>query len=418
MQCRGSTLLKMTSFKLSLFAFTLLLSPSVASSFVPFSGCLKSAQRASILGDSFKYRMRGGADSQESGSPVPDQTSGGQGNEVLGDETSSEQEVNNLVEPGSQALAEPEIQTSSGGVDSQDAGSPVPYETSGGQGNEGSGDETSSEQDVKSLVEPGRQALAEPGTQTARGGADSQEAGSPVLNQPTGGQGNEGLGGQPVAEPGIQTAVEVGDKALFGPKATSPGVIRKAVPGFPWQKLPNWLTYVRCLAIPAVVALFYVPNRHAETASLFAVASFTDWLDGYLARRWDITSAFGAFLDPVADKLMVSTALILLSGRFGMHVVIPTCIILARELSVSALREWMAQRGLRDLVKVGFQGKVKTALTMLTLTLLLLVPEDGLGPLAVIEFPAKILLYLCAAITVTSGSVYFRAAAPAMLKMD
>jgi CDP-diacylglycerol--glycerol-3-phosphate 3-phosphatidyltransferase len=143
-----------------------------------------------------------------------------------------------------------------------------------------------------------------------------------------------------------------------------------------WHKLRTG--YIRCPSNPCVVALFYLPNRHVETGSLFAVASFTDWLDGYLARRWDITSPFGAFLDPVADKLMVSTALILLSGRFGMHVVIPTCIILARELSVSALREWMAQRGLRDLVKVGFQGKVKTALTMLTLTLLLLVPENGL----------------------------------------
>jgi CDP-diacylglycerol--glycerol-3-phosphate 3-phosphatidyltransferase len=266
-----------------------------------------------------------------------------------------------------------------GGADNQEAGSPVPNQTPGGQGNEVLGDETSSERGVNSSVEPGS---------------------------------------QPVAEPGSQTAVEPGDKALLGPKATSPGAIRKTVPGFPWHKLPNWLTYIRCLAIPAVVALFYLPNRHIETGTLFAVASFTDWLDGYLARRWDITSAFGAFLDPVADKLMVSTALILLSGRFGMHVVIPTCIILAREISVSALREWMAQRGLRDLVKVGFQGKVKTALTMLTLTLLLLVPEDGLGLLAEIEVPAKILLYLCAVITVTSGSVYFRAAAPAMLQAD
>jgi CDP-diacylglycerol--glycerol-3-phosphate 3-phosphatidyltransferase len=295
------------SFKLSLFAFTLLLSPSVASSFVPFAGCLKNAQRASLLGVSSKYRMRGGADSHPAGSPVPHQTPVGQGNEVLGDETSSEHADKSLNEAGSQPPAD--------------------------------------------------------------------------------------VGSQSMA------AVEPGEKALLGPKAASPGAIRKTVPGFPWHKLPNWLTYIRCLAIPAVVALFYLPNRHVETGCLFAVASFTDWLDGYLARRWDITSPFGAFLDPVADKLMVSTALILLSGRFGMHVVIPTCIILARELSVSALREWMAQRGLRDLVKVGL-------------------PENGLGLLAEIEVPAKILLYLCAGITVTSGSVYFRAAAPALLKAD
>jgi CDP-diacylglycerol--glycerol-3-phosphate 3-phosphatidyltransferase len=209
-------------------------------------------------------------------------------------------------------------------------------------------------------------------------------------------------------------------KSLLGPNAVSPGIIRKVLPGFPWHLLPNWLTYIRCLAIPAMVALFYVPGRHVETSILFAVASFTDWLDGYLARRWDITSPFGAFLDPVADKLMVSTALILLSGRFGMHVVIPAAIILAREISVSALREWMAQRGLRDIVKVGFQGKLKTALTMMTLTLYLLVPESdsGTGLLSCVELPAKALLYLCAGITVTSGSVYFRAAAPVLLKAE
>ncbi len=95
---------------------------------------------------------------------------------------------------------------------------------------------------------------------------------------------------------------------------------------------------------------------------IFAVASITDYLDGYLARRWDICSPFGAFLDPVADKLMVSTALILLSGKYGSVVAIPTSIILAREIAVSALREWMASRGKRDSVKVGFQGKVKKSL--------------------------------------------------------
>jgi len=88
------------------------------------------------------------------------------------------------------------------------------------------------------------------------------------------------------------------DKRL-GPKASPPGFLRKTFPSLPWHKLPDWLTYVRCLAIPALVVSFYAPDRHVETSLLFAVASFTDWLDGYLARRWDITSAFGAFLDPV-----------------------------------------------------------------------------------------------------------------------
>jgi len=167
------------------------------------------------------------------------------------------------------------------------------------------------------------------------------------------------------------------------------------------------------------MVLFELPNRHVETSVLFAVASATDWLDGFLARRWDITSSFGAFLDPVADKLMVSTALILLSGRYGTIVSIPTSIILAREIAVSALREWMAQRGERDSVKVGYQGKVKTALTMVALTILLLVPTAAEGAttglLSKLYQPGIILLDLCALITITSGSVYFRAAGPALM---
>lgn len=211
---------------------------------------------------------------------------------------------------------------------------------------------------------------------------------------------------------------------LGGP---DPGILRRLFPNFPWHCLPNWLTYIRCLAIPGLAALFFAPdlnNKHIYTGVLFAVASFTDWLDGYLARRWEITSSFGAFLDPVADKLMVSTALILLSGRYGPIVSIPTCIILAREIAVSALREWMAQRGQRDSVKVGFQGKVKTASTMVALTLLLLVPHpfiETTGQAA--SFTTEIvfstlyrsglaLLFLSSFITVTSGMVYFKAATP------
>lgn len=182
---------------------------------------------------------------------------------------------------------------------------------------------------------------------------------------------------------------------------------------------------------------------------IFALASITDWVDGFLARRWDIASPFGAFLDPVADKLMVSTALIVLAGRYGGIVAIPASIILAREVSVSALREWMAQRGRRDSVRVGMQGKVKAALTMISLTLMLLVPSDiGLdsvswtkylaplctataegtvggggfahkGPIqaasAWLLGPSLLMLFASAIITVTSGSVYFRAALPVLL---
>ena len=161
-----------------------------------------------------------------------------------------------------------------------------------------------------------------------------------------------------------------------------------------------------------------MPNRHVATGVLFAFASFTDWLDGYLARRWDITSAFGAFLDPVADKLMVSTALILLAGRYGKAVSVPSSIILAREIAVSALREWMAQRGQRDVVKVGIQGKVKTALTMVALTVLLFVPAQGADTVSKLLMPGLVMLDLCAIVTVTSGSVYFMAAAPLLFEKN
>jgi len=209
------------------------------------------------------------------------------------------------------------------------------------------------------------------------------------------------------------------DNPLIG--GPEPGFIRRLLPFVAWHRVPDWLTYARCIAIPLLAVVFYNEKGYDHVASgvLFAFASFTDWLDGFLARRWEVTSSFGAFLDPVADKLMVSTALILLSGRYGQIVAIPTAIILAREIAVSALREWMAQRGQRDSVKVGFQGKVKTALTMLSLTLLLLVPYPMSGAaagdvLAKLYEPSLAMMYACAVITVTSGSVYFKAAWPVL----
>jgi CDP-diacylglycerol---glycerol-3-phosphate 3-phosphatidyltransferase len=201
---------------------------------------------------------------------------------------------------------------------------------------------------------------------------------------------------------------------LLGPKAPEPGYVRRLFPRVPWHRVPNFLTYLRCVAIPLLAWVFFLPDRHVEAASIFALASLTDFLDGYLARRWDITSSFGAFLDPVADKLAVSTALILLSGRHGAMVSVPTSIILGREIAVSALREWMAQRGQRDAVQVGFQGKVKTALTMLALTLYLAIPVGGAEKGSRLPNAAQALLCLSAAVTVSSGSVYFRAAAKAL----
>ena len=115
----------------------------------------------------------------------------------------------------------------------------------------------------------------------------------------------------PVAPVAPTAASAAAVTSLMGPNASEPGILRQKFQNLPW----------RCLAIPLLVGLFYLPDTktygNIATGILFGFASYTDWLDGYLARRWDISSPFGAFLDPVADKLMVSTSLILLTGRYG-----------------------------------------------------------------------------------------------------
>ncbi len=228
------------------------------------------------------------------------------------------------------------------------------------------------------------------------------------------------------SEPSLveETSSEIPTAALntMGPKSSPPGFLRKLFPSFPWHTLPNLLTYARCIAIPGLMIQFYMSkdvNKNLISSLIFAIASITDYLDGFLARRWDICSPFGAFLDPVADKLMVSTALILLTGKYGAIVAIPSAIILAREIAVSALREWMASKGKRDSVKVGFQGKCKTAFTMLSLTIILAVPDGwttaNFGLSCSVMNIGMMMLYLSALVTVTSGSVYFKAAAPVLL---
>jgi CDP-diacylglycerol---glycerol-3-phosphate 3-phosphatidyltransferase len=208
--------------------------------------------------------------------------------------------------------------------------------------------------------------------------------------------------------------IEGDNSRRLGPRAPRPGYLRRAFPSFPWYRLPNLLTYMRCLLVPILAVAFYIPGRHREACALFVTASLTDFFDGYLSRRWDITTSFGAFLDPVADKLIVSTAMILLAGAYGAVVAVPASIILARELAVSALREWMAERGLRDLVKVGIQGKIKTALTMISISVLLYFPRRKSSSLSLLSStPGRVaigLLLACTAITVTSSLPYFRAA--------
>src|SRR5689334_24759750 len=141
--------------------------------------------------------------------------------------------------------------------------------------------------------------------------------------------------------------------------------------------VPNLLTWLRILMIPLVIGVFYVPeiwlsswHRNLIATAIFAAAAVTDWLDGWLARRLNQMSAFGAFLDPVADKLMVAAALITLVQLERVDAVI-ALIIIGREIAISALREWMAQIGAARSVAVSFLGKIKTASQMLAIPLLL-----------------------------------------------
>lgn len=144
-----------------------------------------------------------------------------------------------------------------------------------------------------------------------------------------------------------------------------------------FSNLPNTLTWLRIWLIPLFVAVFYLPDGwlpvhliNVIATGIFALAAVTDWLDGWLARRLNQTSAFGAFLDPVADKLMVAAALIILVDldRAG---IAASLIIIGREIAISALREWMAKEGKAGSVAVSFIGKLKTTAQMLALLLLL-----------------------------------------------
>jgi CDP-diacylglycerol--glycerol-3-phosphate 3-phosphatidyltransferase/cardiolipin synthase len=180
--------------------------------------------------------------------------------------------------------------------------------------------------------------------------------------------------------------------------------------------VPIALTWLRIVMIPVFVAVYYIPDswlmpvaKNWTAMALFAEAAITDWSDGYLARRWGETSAFGAFLDPVADKLMVAAALILLVqlGRAEAYLAI---IIIGREIAISALREWMAQLGRTRNVAVAFIGKVKTAAQMTAIIALLLweplipgIPTPLLGTLA---------LWVAAILTLWSMFHYLRLAAP------
>lgn len=179
------------------------------------------------------------------------------------------------------------------------------------------------------------------------------------------------------------------------------------------QSLPNILTIGRIVAVPLVVALFFwTSNPWADplAAFVFIAAAITDSLDGYIARRLGITTPLGEFLDPVADKLMVATALVLLVWK-DPHWVIALCamIIVGREITVSALREWMAQLGSRAKVKVSSLGKWKTIVQMTGLSLMMY-RNDLLGlPIYTL---GKVLLVVASVLTLWSMVAYLRAAWP------
>jgi len=178
--------------------------------------------------------------------------------------------------------------------------------------------------------------------------------------------------------------------------------------------IPNLLTLLRIALIPFFVASFYLPVSWSNelSAFLFTLAAITDWLDGYLARRWDQMSALGAFLDPVADKLMVAAALIVLvQAHPSIFMVVPAIVIIGREITISALREWMAELGERAQVAVSVMGKFKTAAQMVALVLLIY-QEDILGvPIFTIGY---VLLYIAVVLTLWSMTLYLQAAWPVL----
>ena len=178
------------------------------------------------------------------------------------------------------------------------------------------------------------------------------------------------------------------------------------------MNLANAITSFRLLLIPMVVGSYYSEwvFSNIAAAALFTLASLSDWLDGYLARRLDIATDLGAFLDPVADKLLVSAVLIMLSTQFPV-LLFPAMLIVSREIVISALREWMAARGKRDVVAVAYSGKLKTTVQMLAIIVLILVTESS--PYYLIWLGLA-MIYLAALLGLYSAYLYFKAAMPSL----
>lgn len=178
--------------------------------------------------------------------------------------------------------------------------------------------------------------------------------------------------------------------------------------------IPNVLSLFRIILIPIFIIIFYLPMPGARLvcAILFAIAALTDWLDGYLARKLNQMSRFGAFIDPVADKLIVAIALVLLTAQESVACfTVPAMIIVGREIVVSALREWMAELGKRTSVGVVMVAKCKTAAQMIAIFLFILIPVERMSSFShAMLLSAYILLYIAAILTLWSMVIYIKAA--------
>lgn len=183
--------------------------------------------------------------------------------------------------------------------------------------------------------------------------------------------------------------------------------------------VPNAITLFRIVLIPVFIVAFYIPefpSRHLMLTILFFIAGVSDWIDGYLARRLGQQSAFGAFLDPVADKLMVVTAMILLLTRHSdIWMALPAIVIIGREIAISALREWMAGLGETTKVKVSYLGKLKTFSQLLAIGFLLYEKNIGMFSMLMVGY---VLLYTAVILTLWSMVTYLVAAWPSLVRPD
>lgn len=182
--------------------------------------------------------------------------------------------------------------------------------------------------------------------------------------------------------------------------------------------LANGLTLFRIALLPVMVVVFYLPYHwtHLAAAAIFCLAGVTDWADGWIARRFKMTTAFGAFLDPVADKLAVMTALLLVvQSHPTVFLTLVSIVIIGREIAITALREWMATAGARASIKVAFIGKLKT--TFQLVALLCLLYQEPIAGIPVFTV-GEVLLAIAAILTLSSGAMYLVAAFRELSKLE